>query len=206
MPVPVAAAYFHEDFANSEPPKDWKPETPDDAFYPDVTVVAAHEGQVFRAAQFRSVLQKLSGKKIELAFVSKNRQRRGEKTYTPHVVGNVKGRKCIIVDDIVNTGATLKANVKELHDAEAASIHAWATHGVFGPESLSDAPEKIALIESLDYLLISNSVANERKMPEKIRQLNVAPLLAEAIARALHNQSISGILNLDEGKVERYDG
>lgn len=197
MPAPVAAAYFHEDFGNSEPPKGWEPESEDDVYYPDVTVVAAHEGQVSRATHFRSVLQRLSGKKIELAFISKSRQRRGEKTYTPHVVGNVEGRKCIIIDDIVNTGSTLKANVKKLSDANASSVYAWATHGVFGPLS---SPEQIASLEGLDYLLISNSVANDRKMPEKIRQLNVAPLLAEAIARALHNQSISGILNLDDMK------
>jgi ribose-phosphate pyrophosphokinase len=197
MPVPVAAAYFHEDFGLVAPPNTWKPKSKDDLYYPDITVVAAHEGQVFRAKQFRDVLQRLSGKKIELAFISKNRQKRGEKTYTPEVVGNVEGRKCIIMDDIVNTGATLKANVKELHQAKAASIHAWATHGVFGPQS--DTPKKIASIQELDYLLISNSVTNDM-MPEKIRQLNVAPLLAEAIARALHNQSVSTILNLDQEK------
>jgi ribose-phosphate pyrophosphokinase len=207
MPVPVAAAYFHEDFSNITPPEDWKPESEEDLYYPDVTIVAAHEAQVARAAQFRSVLQQLSGKKIELAFISKNRQKGGEKTYAPHIVGNVKGRKCILVDDIVNTGSTMISNITELNKAEAATIYAWATHGVFGPEeSPSYAPAKIGKIDHLDYLLISNSVTSGKKLPDNIRQLNLAPFLAEAIARALHNQSITEILKLDDEDTKRYDG
>lgn len=202
VPVPVAAAYFHEELSASlpndaDPIKD----------YPKVTIVASHEGQVARATLFRSVLQHLSGQDVEFAFISKNRQRRGEVKYTPEVVGNVEGRHCILVDDIVNTGTTLESNCDKLAQLGASSIHAWATHGVFGPPSLSDAPHRIAQIKELEYLLISNSINNEEKLPSKIRQLNVAPLLAEAIARALHNQSISGILKLDEATtVERYDG
>jgi ribose-phosphate pyrophosphokinase len=206
MPVPVAAAYFHEEFSMLNPPDDWKPRTPDEPYYPKVTIVAAHEGQVDRAAQFRQVLQRLSGREVELAFISKNRMERQSKSYDPMLVGTVQGRKCIIVDDIVNTGTTMEKNVKKLHELGASSIHAWATHGVFGPQEKSPSVEKIQSIAELDYLLISNSVLNQRGMPDKIRQLNVAPLLAEAIARALHDQSISGILNLEKIPVERYDG
>mmetsp|Transcript_22235 Transcript_22235/g.52327 ORF Transcript_22235/g.52327 Transcript_22235/m.52327 type:complete len:589 (-) Transcript_22235:68-1834(-) len=202
VPVPVAAAYFHEEFSaglGNDP-------TTTATEYPKVTVVAAHEGQVARGTLFRSVLQQLSGTDVEFAFISKNRQRRGEVRYTPEVVGNVEGRHCILVDDIVNTGTTLESNIEKLSELGASSIHAWATHGMFGPASRNDAPERIGNIKELEYLLISNSVNNNRKYPAKIRQLNVAPLLSEAIARALHHQSISSILNLENvSKAERYD-
>ena len=203
MPGPVAAAYFHEEFCATMPPgdggKQWTP-------YPKVTVVAAHEGQVARAAHFRNVLQKLSGNDIELAFISKNRQSSWQMSYDPMLVGNVKGRKCIIVDDIVNTGKTLVAAIKQLNESGADSVHAWATHGVFNAPG-NTAPELLQSIDGLEYLLISNSIGNEH-LPPKIRVLNVAPLLAEAIARALHQQSISGILNIEElpQMAERYDG
>jgi hypothetical protein len=64
-------------------PKDWVPNGEGDYYYPEVTVVASHEGQVERAALFRNVLQRLSGKDVEFAFISKNRQRRGETKFDP---------------------------------------------------------------------------------------------------------------------------
>jgi ribose-phosphate pyrophosphokinase len=202
MPAPVAAAYFHEALSSVEPPEG----VDDPDYYPKVTVVASHEGQVGRATQFRSVLQRLSGADVELAVLSKTRMRKGEQYYEPYLVGNVKGRKCILVDDIVNTGTTLISNIQALKQEGAESIYAWATHGIFGSADRNDAPERLEEQVDLEYLLISNSVINPRVLPPKIRVLNVAPLLAEAIARALHDQSVSSILSLEPlEEVERYD-
>jgi ribose-phosphate pyrophosphokinase len=123
------------------------------------------------------------------------------------VVGNVSGRRCILVDDIVSTGTTLESNVEKLAELGAESIHAWATHGVFGPQTLCNAPDRIRKIKKLEFLLISNSIViNDEELPSNIRQLNVAPLLAEAIARSLQHESISEILNLEGARLERYDG
>lgn len=200
MPAPVAAAYFHEELMAMIPE-----DAPID-YYPAVTIVASHEGQVKRAEQFRNVLRRLSGADIELAVLSKQKLQPGEAKYTARLVGNANGRKCILVDDIVNTGTTLISNIETLKQEGASSIYAWATHGVFGPEN-NDTPERLDAMPDLEFLLISNSINSNRTLPLKIRQLNVAPLLAEAIARSLHNESISSILSLEpEETVERYDG
>lgn len=203
MPAPVAAAYFHEELSALVPPEG----NADPKYYPAVTVVASHESQVGRASQFRSVLQRLSGVPVEIAVLSRTQMRPGERQYEPNLVGNVRGRKCILVDDIVNTGTTLVSNIKQLKQEGAESIYAWATHGVFGTSTVpNDAPERLQEQDDLQYLLISNSVANPCSLPSKIRLLNVAPLLAEAISRALNDQSISSILSLDPvQQLERYD-
>ena len=209
MPAPVAAAYFHEELtaAESTDAGGGNDESDSDFAYPRVTVVAAHEGQVDRATQFRDVLKRLSGEDIELAVLARNRMKAGAKSYEPKLVGKVRGRKCIIVDDIVNTGTTLVSNVRMLKQEGADAVFAWATHGVFGEAHCKQTLETIAGLEDLKYLLISNSTTPPRLLPLKIRTLNVAPLLAEAIARALHDQSISSILSLEPLEhVQRYDG
>jgi phosphoribosylpyrophosphate synthetase len=88
----------------------------------------------------------------------------------------------------------------------ADAIYVWATHGVFGKSHCDQTLEKLVGLEGLEFLLTSNSVATPQLLLLKIRSLNIAPLLAEAIARALHNQSISSIVTLEPLEpVQRYD-
>lgn len=156
---------------------------------------------MFRANGFRSALQKLSGSSdIRVALVSNSKDLNiHNKSKTTSLVGDVKGRKCIIVDDIVNTGSTMKTAIEAVHNSGAAEVYAWATHGVFNlPQN--KAPEMFQEIEGLKYMLISNSVTNNRELPPKIRTLSIAPLLSEAVARSLHSESIMAMLDVNNSK------
>ena len=95
----------------------------------------------------------------------------------------------------------MKRCINQLKDSGASKVYAWATHGIFEPGN-QNAMERIQKCEGLEFLLISNTVKVDQgvKLPSKIRQLNVAPLLAEAISRAVSNQSITGILDIKEVK------
>ena len=100
------------------------------------------------------------------------------------------------IDDIINTGESMNLCVNQLQASGAKKVYAWATHGVFGNHS-KEAINKLQKCDALEYALISNTVNTQGELPSKIKRLNVAPLMAEAIARSLHNESITGILNLD---------
>jgi len=215
LPGPVAAAYFNEELFDDDLDDLEDMEDMDDTTsihdgsnetkvkvkepkeIPEVTVVAAHEGQVARATEFRKMLQKLSGKEIDIAFISKVRQFPGQKHYEPYLVGDVTGRTCIIVDDIISTGSTMNSCINQLKASGASKVYAWATHGVFATSNHDNVTQRFEQCENLEYLLISNTIKADSPLPSKIRQLNVAPLLAEAISRAVANKSISGILDLD---------
>jgi len=194
-PGPVAAAYFYEELFGTRGADDGE-EKKEPEEGPKITVVAAHENQVFRANGFRNALQKLSGNKsdIRVALISNTKALRwSENSETTTIVGDVEGRKCIIVDDIINTGGTMRSAIDMVGKSGASEVYAWATHGVLHlPEN--DAPQKIQDMDCLKYLLISNSVAIERELPQKIRKLSIAPLLAESVARSLHNESITGMM------------
>lgn len=99
------------------------------------------------------------------------------------------------IDDIINTGGTMRNAINMVHNAGASEIYSWATHGVLHLQN-NDAPQKIQSLDCLKYLLISNSVAIDRELPPKIRKLSIAPLLAEAVARSYHSESISAMLNV----------
>ncbi len=98
------------------------------------------------------------------------------------------------IDDIINTGGTIRNAIEMVSRSGASEVYAWATHGVLHLPN-NTAPQKIQDTDCLKYLLVSNSVAVDRELPEKIRKLSIAPLLAESVARSLHSESISTIFS-----------
>jgi len=130
-----------------------------------------------------------------MVFVSKTRHKPGETTPTQELIGDVTGKTCVIVDDIVATGETLVGNVNLLKRKGAKKVYAFATHGLFTEKGLEDK------LDGLEYLLVTNTVYHKKEeLGKKIKQLSVAPLIAEAIARTVAKRSISGILNVEGEK------
>jgi ribose-phosphate pyrophosphokinase len=144
-----------------------------------LVVVSPDAGGVERARAFAKRLE--SG----LAIIDKRRLSPQEAAVM-HVVGDVKGKIALIIDDLVDTGGTLVKAAQALQDSGAVKIFAAAAHGVLaGPaiERLNASP--------VEELVITNSIPLNHKDTKKIRVLSVAPLLAEAIARIHGERSIS---------------
>lgn len=124
-----------------------------------------------------------------LAIVDKRRAS-PEKTEVMHILGDVKDKNVVMVDDIIATAGSLVEAAGALKSFGAKGIYAAASHGVLsGP-----ARERIANCKELLEVVITNSIPLSR--PEdspKIKQLSVAPLLAEAIARTHNEESISSL-------------
>jgi ribose-phosphate pyrophosphokinase len=144
-----------------------------------LVVVSPDAGGVERARAFAKRLE--SG----LAIIDKRRISPREANVM-HVVGDVKGKVALIIDDLVDTGGTLVKAAQALVDGGATRVLAAAAHGVLaGPaiDRLNASP--------VEELVITNSIPLNHKDASKIRVLSVAPLLAEAIQRIHVERSIS---------------
>jgi ribose-phosphate pyrophosphokinase len=157
-----------------------------DAKLENLTVVSPDPGGVERA---RAFARRLDG---ELAIIDKRRADQGpsNEAKVMNVVGDVKGRTALIVDDMVDTAGTLVHTVEALRDAGAVEVYACATHGVLsGP-----AIEKIQ-DSSLQELVVTDTVPlrPDAKACGKIRVLSVAKLLAQAI-ESIHDETSVSVL------------
>ena len=152
----------------------------------NLMVVSPDVGGVVRA---RALAKRLDN--APLAIVDKRRERAGE-SEVMNIIGDVAGRFCILIDDIVDSGGTLVNAAEALLKAGATEVSAYITHGV-----LSDgAAERIAR-SKLKELVISDSIAltDAVKAAPNIRRISIAPLMGEAIARTASEQSVSSLLD-----------
>jgi ribose-phosphate pyrophosphokinase len=151
----------------------------------DLVVISPDVGGVVRA---RGIAKRING---DLAIVDKRRDKANE-SEVMNIIGNIKGRDCIIVDDIVDTAGTLCNAAEALIDAGAESVSAYITHGVLsGP-----AIERIKN-SKLNELVITDSIAPTKLILDasNIRILNLAPLIAEAIRRISSDSSVSSLFD-----------
>ena len=123
----------------------------------------------------------------DIAIVDKRRPKAGE-SEVMNIIGDVKGRHCILLDDIVDSGGTLCNAAKALKDNGAESITAYITHGVLsGP-----AVERISNSE-LKEVVITNTINQPKPVKEcdRIREVEVGILIGEAIRRIANDESVS---------------
>jgi ribose-phosphate pyrophosphokinase len=147
----------------------------------DIVVVSPDEGSIKRALGHS---KRLGG---TLAILEKRRTSALEVKQSSIIGGPVKGKVALLFDDMISTAGSIVGAARFVHEAGAVAIHIAATHGVLcGPaiERLRSAP--------IDSIIITDTipVTAEKQLPNLV-QLTVAPLLAEAIKRIHHDQSIS---------------
>jgi ribose-phosphate pyrophosphokinase len=151
----------------------------------DLTIVSPDVGGLVRA---RVIASKLGA---ELAIVDKRRPRAGVSEVV-NIIGEVAGRNCIIIDDIVDSGGTLCNGAEAIINKGANSVSAYITHGVFS----ADADQRIAN-SKLKSLVVTNSIeANQKiKQVENIRIITVAGLIGEAIKNIALEKSVSSLFD-----------
>ena len=152
----------------------------------NITVVSPDVGGVVRA---RALAKRLNN--APLAIVDKRRERAGE-SEVMNIIGDVEGRFCILIDDIVDSAGTLCNAAAALRQAGAEDVVAYCTHGVLSGAAVARVENSV-----LHELVITDSIAATEASAAsgKIRTLTIAPLLGEAIKRIADESSVSSLFD-----------
>lgn len=164
--MPILARYFQE--KNLE----------------DLCVVSPDHGSVTRARSMAQVLN------CPIAIIDKRRPE-PNKSEIMNIIGNIEGKNCIILDDMIDTAGTITNAANAIKDMGAKAVYACATHPVLsGP-----AVERIEKSAIEELVLLNTIPMPEEKRIEKMRFLSVAPLFAEAMTRVFTNGAISELFD-----------
>ena len=151
----------------------------------NLMVVSPDVGGVVRA---RALAKRLGA---DLAIVDKRRERVGE-SEVMNIIGDVTGRVCLLVDDILDSGGTMCNAADALVEQGAAEVYAYATHGVFSGGA-------VARIEAsrLKSVVVTDSIAVSEEVSKcpNIRRISIAPLLGEAMRRINNEASVSSLFD-----------
>jgi ribose-phosphate pyrophosphokinase len=151
----------------------------------DLIIVSPDVGGVFRARQIARRLD------TDLAIIDKRRERAGV-SEVMNIIGDVEGRRCILVDDMVDTAGTLCNAATALMDAGASAVFSYVTHGVLSGGAVArviDSP--IEMLVTTDSIVATEAV----QQANNIRQVSIAPLMAEAIRRISEERSVSSLFD-----------
>jgi ribose-phosphate pyrophosphokinase len=151
----------------------------------DIMIVSPDVGGVVRA---RAIATRLS---CDLAIIDKRRERAGQ-SEVMNVIGEVDDRDCILVDDIVDSGGTLCNAAEALIRAGARSASVYCTHGVLSGGAVARiASSPIEMMTLTDSILATEAV----RLAHNVRQLTIAPLMAEAMRRISDESSVSSLFD-----------
>jgi ribose-phosphate pyrophosphokinase len=147
----------------------------------DLVVISPDVGGVVRA---RALAKRLE---VDLAIVDKRRAKAGE-SEVMNIIGEVEGRKCILVDDMTDSGGTLINAAKALLEEDAKQVIAYVTHGVLSNGAAANIDKS-----QLTELVITDTIdpSEQVQKARKIRTISLAPLIGEAIRRIANDESIS---------------
>jgi ribose-phosphate pyrophosphokinase len=151
----------------------------------DMVVVSPDVGGVVRA---RAIAKRIDA---DLAIIDKRRERAGV-SEVMNIIGDVKGRCCILADDIVDSAGTLCNAAVALKEAGATEVHAYVVHGV-----LSGGAVARVSASPIKSLVITDSIQGTEavRVSHNIRQISIAPLMAEAIRRISEERSVSSLFD-----------
>ena len=152
----------------------------------DVTTVMVVSPDVGGVVRARGLAKRIN---TSLAIIDKRRERAGE-SEVMNVIGEVEGRTCILVDDIVDSGGTLVNAADALLEQGATDVYAYISHGVLSGGAVARImASRLKELDITDSIQPSEAVKNAHN----IRVLPIAPLLGEAIARTAEEQSVSSL-------------
>jgi ribose-phosphate pyrophosphokinase len=151
----------------------------------ELLIVSPDIGGVFRA---RTIAKRIDR---DLAIIDKRREQAGV-SEVMHVIGDVRNRRCILIDDIADSAGTLCNAARALMEFGAASVAAYVTHGVLSGEAVNR-------IEAapIDKLIITDSIkaTDAVRKAHNIEQLSIAPMMAEAMRRISEESSVSSLFD-----------
>jgi ribose-phosphate pyrophosphokinase len=152
--------------------------------YPNLMVVSPDVGGVVRA---RALAKRLDD--ADLAIIDKRRPK-ANVAKVMNIIGDVKGRSCVIVDDLVDTAGTLCQAAKALKEHGAAKVLAYCTHPVLSGPAVENINNSV-----LDELVVTDTIPlrPDAEDCDRIRQLSIAELLAETIRRVSDEESVSSL-------------
>ncbi|KPQ23675.1 MULTISPECIES: ribose-phosphate pyrophosphokinase [unclassified Halomonas] len=153
--------------------------------YSDLVVVSPDVGGVVRA---RAIAKQLNA---DLAIIDKRRPQANQ-AQVMHIIGEIEGRTCVVVDDMIDTAGTLCKAGEALKDHGAKRVVAYATHPILSGPAVDNITNSV-----LDEVVVTDTIplSDTARRSGKIRQLSVAGLIAEAIRRVSNEESVSAMFH-----------